>query len=99
MILIDPPTRHETPLRWKWWCHLVSDTSAEELHAFAAIVGLKRAWSQERPAASAHHYDIIASRRNKAIQLGAISVTRRELVLRNYDGRYARGLLLRTRPP
>lgn len=99
MILIDPPAHYETPLRWKWWCHLVSDTSAIELHEFAAALGLKRAWSQERPKASSHHYDVIASKRDKAIRLGAIPVSRRELALRNYDGLHARGLLPRVKLP
>lgn len=33
--------------------HLVSDVSFEELHAFAASVGLKRIWFQR------DHYDIL----------------------------------------
>lgn len=93
MILVDPLQTYTTPLRWKRWCHMVSDASAEELHAFAARLQLQRAWSQERPKASQHHYDLIPRRRALALQLGAQAVTSRELVLRNYDGKSARGLL------
>jgi hypothetical protein len=94
VILVDAPQTYETKLRHKTWSHMVSDTSADELHAFAARLGLKRSWSQERPKASAHHYDITPSVRERAIALGAVAVTGRELVTRNYDGlarRMARG--------
>lgn len=89
-ILVDDPI-----YRWrgKLWCHMVSTDSAEELHAFAAKLGLKRQWSQERPKASAHHYDITEAVRYRALLLGAKTVTSRVLVLRNYDGMRARGLL------
>ena len=91
MILVDAITKHEAPgLRYKFCCHMVSDTSAEELHAFAARLGLQRAWSQERPTSSAHHYDITPPKRARAITLGAVAVTSRELVKRNYDGLTAR---------
>ena len=85
MILVDPLRTHTTPLRCKQWCHMVSDVSAEELHAFAARLGLQRRWSQERPRASAHHYDLQPARRAFALELGAHAVTSRELVQRNYD--------------
>lgn len=87
MILVDGVTEHEAPgLRYKRWSHMVSDVGADELHAFAARLGLKREWSQERPKASAHHYDIVPAKRALAIKLGAVAVTGRELVARNYDG-------------
>ena len=97
-ILVDPAI-----YLWRgmMWCHMVSDVDADELHAFAARLGLKREWSQERPKSSAHHYDITATRRAKAIRMGAVPVTARELVMRNYDGLRRRGLLpmLDTKPP
>jgi len=68
------------------WCHMVSDVSEEELHAFAARIGLQRVWAQLRPKASAAHYDLVPWRRVKAVQLGAIEVSSRELVVRNFDG-------------
>lgn len=92
MILVDGITKHTTPLRYKQWSHMVSDVGEDELHAFAARLGLKREWFQCRPKASAAHYDITPPKRALAIQLGAIAVTSRELVLRNYDGLTRRGL-------
>ena len=65
----------------------------EELHAFAARLGLRREWFQDpltktrglRPepgsrAAENWHYDLTADKRLHAIQLGAVPVSRRELV-------------------
>jgi len=93
VILVDALRGYETRLRHKEWCHMVSDTSEEELHAFAAKLGLKRSWAQLRPKASAAHYDLTPLRRALAIKLGAVEVSSRELVLRNYDGLTRRGLL------
>jgi hypothetical protein len=74
------------------WCHMVSDVSEEELHEFVARIGLHRAWAQLRPKASAAHYDLMPWRRVLAVKLGAIEVSRRELVMRNFDGLRRRGL-------
>ena len=73
------------------WSHLIAD-SQEELHAFAARLGLKRAWFQDptvngkpSPAtpgtfhAETWHYDVTASKRALAIRLGAVAVSYREL--------------------
>lgn len=54
-------------------CHLIADT-LDELHAFAARLGLKRAWFQD--AASAPHYDLTAKRRLAAVRLGAVELDR-----------------------
>lgn len=94
MILVDPLRRAHVPgSRYNRWCHLVSDTSAEELHAFADEIGLRREWSQERPNASQHHYDMPPYRRVMAVRAGAVEVSTKELVRRNYDGRTKRGLM------
>lgn len=58
---------------------MVSDTSEEELHAFADSLGLKRAWFQDK---SLPHYDITPSKRTLALRLGATAVPSRELVTR-----------------
>jgi hypothetical protein len=55
------------------WCHLMAD-SLEELHAFAARLGLKREWFQ------GDHYDLIPRRREHAVRLGALEVPARRLV-------------------
>ena len=52
------------------WCHLWTDGDLEELHAFAARIGMRRAWFQNH--ALLPHYDLVPSRRTKAIALGAI---------------------------
>jgi hypothetical protein len=77
---------------------MVSDVDEAELHAFAARIGLRRAWAQLRPQASAAHYDLTPRRRALAVQLGAVEVTSRELVLRNFDGLARRGILSLSRP-
>lgn len=59
-------------------CHLIADT-VEELHTFAATIGMKRSWfqlsRQEMP-----HYDLTARRRADAVKKGAIEINRRETV-------------------
>ena len=54
------------------WCHMWADT-LEELHAMAEKLGLKRAWFQNRE--SLPHYDLVPSKRKKAIQLGAKEIS------------------------
>lgn len=78
MIFVDHPQTHSTNLRWKRWCHMISDTSLDELHAMAAAVGLKREWFQSD--GSTPHYDCVPSRAEHAIRLGAKRVDRREFV-------------------
>lgn len=56
-------------------CHLVADT-VEELHTFAAKLGLRRGWFQPR---SWPHYDLTPARRGRAVALGAVEKTCREL--------------------
>lgn len=60
-------------------CHLIADTQ-EELHQVAAAVGMQRRWFQAPPKASAPHYDLVASRRKRAVELGAVELDRRGFV-------------------
>jgi hypothetical protein len=69
--------KEEIPWRGSLWCHLVAD-SLDELHAFAAGLGLKRDWFQER--ASYPHYDVTMSVRERALKRGAISVGKTEML-------------------
>jgi hypothetical protein len=64
------------PWRGRRWAHLVSDESYDELHAFAAQLGLPRRIFQ------GDHYDIPAELRLEAIELGAESVDARILLRR-----------------
>lgn len=50
-------------------CHLSAD-SLTELHAFAAMLGLKRSWFQDHKLLP--HYDLVASKRALAVRLGAV---------------------------
>jgi hypothetical protein len=72
-VLVDQP-------RWWWrgrrWCHLVSDESLAELHAFAAGVGIPRRGFQ------GDHYDVPEERRDLVLAAGAVEVDSRELVRR-----------------
>ena len=62
--------------RWdRLWCHLLAD-SPDELHIFAAELGLRRARFQSKPGrAWVDHYDIGEDRRRAAVALGAIEIT------------------------
>jgi hypothetical protein len=72
-VLVD---RAVWPGHGRMWCHLVSDHSLEELHAFAASVGLPpRAFERD-------HYDVPAERRAEVLAAGAVEVSSRELVAR-----------------
>jgi Protein of unknown function (DUF4031) len=59
-------------LRTTKWSHLTADTR-EELHTFAARIGLKRAWFQH---ANDHrwHYDVTPNKRAAALRAGAQSI-------------------------
>uniref|UniRef100_UPI003F499B35 DUF4031 domain-containing protein n=1 Tax=Amycolatopsis sp. CA-293810 TaxID=3239926 RepID=UPI003F499B35 len=75
------------------WSHLIADTE-DELHAFATQLGMPRRWFQDprvrsikRPipaptgsfAAETWHYDVTRSKRDLALQLGAVDVAWRDL--------------------
>jgi hypothetical protein len=72
-VLLDPAV---WPWRGQLWAHLVSDTSYEELHVFAGLLGVPRRGFQ------GDHYDVPASLRDAALALGAEEVTARELLRR-----------------
>lgn len=63
--------------KWTGGGHMQADTE-EELHAFAARLGLKRSWYQPGSRPAAAHYDLTAGKRKQAIALGAVSETWRE---------------------
>ncbi|HET8665844.1 MAG TPA: DUF4031 domain-containing protein [Nocardioides sp.] len=73
MILIDPPL---VPSRGTMWSHLASDTSYDELHAFARELGIpERGFDRD-------HYDVPAEWYDEAVARGAVPVTSRELIVR-----------------
>lgn len=73
MILVDEAV---WPWRGRRWAHMVSDTSYEELHAFAERLGIPRRAFQ------GDHYDVPSPIREIAIALGAEPVDGYELVRR-----------------
>jgi hypothetical protein len=73
VIVIDRPV-------WWWrgrrWAHLASDTAFDELHDFAARLGLRREWFQ------GDHYDLPEHRWDEAVASGATPIDSRDLVRR-----------------
>ncbi|MEW2292132.1 DUF4031 domain-containing protein [Streptomyces sp. NPDC006743] len=70
-VYIDPPS---WPGHGRLWSHLVSDASYDELHAFAAALGVPaRAFERD-------HYDLPAHRYPDAVAAGAVEVSSREVV-------------------
>jgi len=86
MILVDTPI-------WAWrgglWGHMVSDMSFHELHHFAQRLGKRRIGFQ------GDHYDIDQGEYQRAVELGATTISSRELVRRLRDS----GLRRRTKRP
>jgi hypothetical protein len=72
-ILIDPPL---VPSRGRLWSHLASDTSYDELHAFAARLGIpERGFDRD-------HYDVPSEWYDAMLDAGAVPVSSRDLVAR-----------------
>jgi hypothetical protein len=76
---------------WGWrgrrWCHLTADAT-DELHDFAARLGLRRAWFQSKPGRPWHdHYDLPGEVRELALDMGAIPLTTREMGARQASRR------------
>lgn len=72
----------DEPMWTRWgmrWCHLMADEE-HELHAFAALLGLKRSSYQGPPRTRAPHYDITGMERDRALRLGAHRASREEIV-------------------
>ncbi|MFE2096736.1 MULTISPECIES: DUF4031 domain-containing protein [unclassified Streptomyces] len=72
-LYIDPPS---WPGHGRMWSHLVSDVSFQELHVFAAELGVpRRAFERD-------HYDIPSHRYADAVAAGAVEIGSKELVRR-----------------
>jgi hypothetical protein len=70
-VYVDPPT---WPGRDQLWSHLVSDTSYDELHAFARKLGIpERGFDRD-------HYDVPEHRYDEIVAAGAMPGSSRELV-------------------
>jgi hypothetical protein len=76
-VLVDPIRRYDhLTLSIKDWCHMAVDGSFEELHAFAATLGIPRHRFQ------GDHYDLPPHLRSRAVARGAREVGTRELTRR-----------------
>lgn len=77
-VYVDPLCRHggSASFRWAVSCHMYADT-IEELHAFAAKIGLRREWFQDK---AVPHYDLNERRWAAAVMHGVVQHTRREAV-------------------
>jgi hypothetical protein len=71
-IYIDPPI---WPGHGYLWSHMISDRSYQELHEFAAQIGIPRRGFER------DHYDVIADRYDAALAEGARPVSSREIVV------------------
>jgi hypothetical protein len=72
-VLIDQPI---WPAHGMLWAHIVSDSSLDELHDFAATAGIpRRAFDHD-------HYDVPERKWHELVELGAEPVTVRGLVER-----------------
>ena len=70
------------PWRGRSWSHLTADT-AEELHEFAARLGIPKRGFHHNPARPwKDHYDFPESLREEALSLGAKPIGRREATAR-----------------
>ena len=69
---------------WRWqglqWAHLLAD-GIDELHRFAADLGINRLSYQGPPRTSVPHYDLTAYERRRAIARGAIACSHHEIVV------------------
>ncbi len=70
-VLIDEPV---WPAHGRLWGHLVSDSSLDELHAFARAAGI--------PERGYDHYDYPEERYDALVAQGAVPVSGKELVAR-----------------
>ncbi len=84
--MIDPPN---APGRGRLWSHVASDTSYDELHAFAREIGVpERGFDRD-------HYDVPSEWYDMVVEAGATPVSSRELVTRLVKA----GLRVRKAPP
>jgi hypothetical protein len=72
-VLLDRPM---WPAHGTLWSHLVSDSTLDELHAFAARTGVPRR------SFDLDHYDVPQERYDELVAAGALPVSNRELVTR-----------------
>jgi hypothetical protein len=76
-VFVDPLREYpDARLPFRHSCHMACDGDFEELHAFAARLGIPRRGFQ------GDHYDLPPQYRERAVALGAEEVSTRELTAR-----------------
>ena len=76
-VLVDPLREYpHVRLSVRHWSHMTTDGDWQELHAFAARLGIPRHRFQ------GDHYDLPPHLRERAVELGAQEVSARELTAR-----------------
>lgn len=81
-LVVWPHARHRCFMKGS--SHLTAD-DVDELHAFAAKLGLKRGWFQAR--STVPHYDLSPAKRDLAVKLGATFIPAREQARRRAAAR------------
>ncbi|HTU37680.1 MAG TPA: DUF4031 domain-containing protein [Acidimicrobiales bacterium] len=81
------------------WSHLLAD-DPDELHAMAAALGIPlRGYQRHRRSSALNHYDVPESLRVRAIELGAVPVTWRQMARLTREWRRAGARPVRPDPP
>lgn len=79
-VYVDPNFEWPKSRKWPYGSvsHMYADTPSE-LHAFAARIGLKRAWASDKtqPGSQLLHYDLSPAKREQAVRMGAVAVDHR----------------------
>ena len=70
-------------------CHMIADTT-EELLVMADRIGVARKWIQK---AGTHHehFDVCLTKRGRAVELGAVEITMKDLGRRLVERRRGKG--------
>lgn len=61
------------------WCHMMTDGTTDELLNFAKQLGLRPNWIQKKNTPY-EHFDLSPSIREKAVTIGAIEISSKEMV-------------------
>jgi hypothetical protein len=79
MIYVDALRPCGAPWRSGVACHVVSDENVEELRSFAEQLGMPQHWIQQ-PTGANPHFDLSPRLRSRALKLGALACSGRELI-------------------
>lgn len=80
MIYVDQLRACGAPWRGGVACHMLSDSSLDELLVMGEKIGMRRAWLQQPPRSSMVHFDLARRHRVLALRFGAVDCDGRELV-------------------